>query len=247
MFGSSSTTSTFGMRSLSAMASLVSLCSIPVRGAVSRDGTRRRARVPSMRGRAAWLASGRLAVPCQLVDGWPDPAGVRPDPEAPVLITITRASLAPAVTGPPANTASPGDSAPVVVLLPLCLTTVSLTSSHVQVVPSAARITTLPPAAEVIVPRSNASVWKPVLLRKVNSPATPPRACSRDSAHRNRGGGTVAAEPSTLDSAEFSTAARAAPTAVPAPAAGAAAGAAPAAGAALVPAAGAALPDTAQA
>src|SRR2546421_604641 len=55
---------------------------------------------------------------------------------------ITRASLAPLTTGPPANTVSPADSALVVVLAPFFLTTVSLTTCQVQVVPSAALITT---------------------------------------------------------------------------------------------------------
>ena len=72
-------------------------------------------------------------------------------------ITISRASLAPFTTGPPANTFSPADSALAVVLLPSFLTTVSLTICQVQVVPSAALITTSLLLTEEIVPRSNES------------------------------------------------------------------------------------------
>ena len=71
---------------------------------------------------------------------------------------ITRASLAPLTTGPPANTVSPADSALVVALAPFFLTTVSLTTCQVQVVPSAALITTSLPLTDWIVPRSNESV-----------------------------------------------------------------------------------------
>ena len=71
---------------------------------------------------------------------------------------ITRASLAPLTTGPPANTVSPAVSALVVVLAPFFLTTVSLTTCQVQVVPSAALITTSLPLTDWIVPRSNESV-----------------------------------------------------------------------------------------
>jgi hypothetical protein len=88
----------------------------------------------------------------------PDPAG----PEG--LMMMTRASLAPLTTGPPANTVSPADSALVVVLAPLFLTTVSLTTCQVQVVPSAALITTSLPLTDAMVPRSNETVWNPVLL-----------------------------------------------------------------------------------
>ena len=98
--------------------------------------------------------------------------------------------MVPLTTGPPANTASPADSAFVVVLLPDSLITVSLTITQVQVVPSGARTTTSGPFTDWIAPRSNASVWKPVLSWKVNSPCTPPSACSRASAHLIRGHGT---------------------------------------------------------
>jgi hypothetical protein len=73
-------------------------------------------------------------------------------------MTISRASLAPFVTGPPASTVSPADSALVVVLPPFFLTTVSLTICQVQVVPSAALITTSLPLTDAMVPRSNESV-----------------------------------------------------------------------------------------
>ena len=81
-----------------------------------------------------------------------------------VPMTIRRMSFAPFTTGPPANTVSPADSALVVVLAPLFLTTVSLTICQVQVVPSGALITTSLPLTESMMPRSNASVWKPVVL-----------------------------------------------------------------------------------
>ena len=96
------------------------------------------------------------------------------DPVAPelpgFLMMSNRASLAPLTTGPPANTVSPADSALVVVFLPPCLTTVSLTVTQVHVVPSAALITTLLPLTDSMVPRSNASVRKPFLVWKVISP-----------------------------------------------------------------------------
>ena len=79
-------------------------------------------------------------------------------------MTISRASLLPLTTGPPANTGWPAASALAVVLAPFCLTTVSPTISHVQVVPSAALTTTSALFTDWIVPRSKASVWKPVLL-----------------------------------------------------------------------------------
>src|ERR1700761_8848166 len=115
---------------------------------------------------------------------------------------ITRASLAPLTTGPPANTVSPADSALVVGLAPFFLTTVSLTTCQVQVVPSAALITTSLPLTDWMVPRSNESVWKPVLLWKVAVPSTPPRWRSRPSAQRTR-------PPAASVSAVFSAAARA--------------------------------------
>jgi hypothetical protein len=106
-------------------------------------------------------------------------------PELPdFLMMINRASLAPLTTGPPANTVSPGDSALVVVFLPPSLTTVSLTVTQVQVVPSAALITTLLPLMDAMVPRSNASVRNPFLVWKVNSPSAPPSLRSRASAAR---------------------------------------------------------------
>ena len=114
--------------------------------------------------------------------------------------------MAPLTTGPPANTIWPAASALVVVLLPFCLTTVSLTISQVQVVPSGARTTTLPPLTDWIAPRSKASVWKPVLLWKVNSPSTPPRARSRPSAHLMRGSDAVAEVLLAVLSSEFSVA-----------------------------------------
>src|SRR6266576_4902452 len=104
---------------------------------------------------------------------------------------IRRASLAPLTTGTPANTVLPADSALVVVLAPFFLTTVSRTTCQVQVVPSAALITTSLPLTDWTVPRSNESVWKPVLLWKVAVPSTPPRWRSRRSAQRTRAGGTA--------------------------------------------------------
>jgi hypothetical protein len=90
--------------------------------------------------------------------------GVGVEPDLGARITISRASLAPLTTGPPANTVSPADSALAGVLLPLFLTTVSLTIVQAQVVPSVAFTTTSLPLTDWIVPRSKASVWKPVLL-----------------------------------------------------------------------------------
>src|SRR2546423_383323 len=119
---------------------------------------------------------------------------------------ITRASLAPLTTGPPANTASPADSALVVVLAPSFLTTVSLTTCQVQVVPSAALITTSLPLTDWMTPRSYESVWKPFLLWKVAVPSTPPRWRSRPSAQRTRAG---VRSPAASVSAVFSAAARA--------------------------------------
>ena len=119
---------------------------------------------------------------------------------------ITRASLAPLTTGPPANTVSPADSALVVALAPFFLTTVSLTTCQVQVVPSAALITTSLPLTDAMVPRSNESVWNPVLLWKVAVPSTPPRRRSRPSAQRTRAGGTDELPAASL-SAVFSWAA----------------------------------------
>ena len=93
------------------------------------------------------------------------------------------------------------------VLLPFFLTTVSLTTCQVQVVPSAALITTSLPLTDVIVPRSNESVWNPVLLWKVAVPSTPPRWRSRRSAQRTRAGG-IAGLPAASLSAVFSWARR---------------------------------------
>src|SRR5256885_4503940 len=121
---------------------------------------------------------------------------------------IRRASLAPLTTGPPAKTVSPADSALVVVLLPFFLTTVSLTTCQVQVVPSAALITTSLPFTDWMLPRSNESVWKPVLLWNVAVPSTPPRWRSRPSAQRTRAGETAGLPAASL-SAVFSAAARA--------------------------------------
>src|SRR5712672_2630093 len=119
---------------------------------------------------------------------------------------IRRASLAPLTTGPPANTVSPADSALVVVLPPFFLTTVSLTTCQVQVVPSAALITTSLPLTDWMMPRSNESVWKPVLLWNVAVPSTPPRWRSRPSAQRTRAGG-MAGLPAASLSAVFRAAA----------------------------------------
>ena len=79
-----------------------------------------------------------------------------PEPDPAGLITISRMSLAPLTIGPPANTVWLAASALVVVLLPFCLTTVSLTISQVQVVPSGALTTTLLPLTDWMTPRSNA-------------------------------------------------------------------------------------------
>src|SRR6266705_1674979 len=106
---------------------------------------------------------------------------------------IRRASLEPLLTGPAANTVSPADSALVVVLAPPFLTTVSLTISQVQVVPSGDLITTSLPLTDWMVPRSNEIVWNPVLLWKVTVPSTPPSRRSRPSAHRTRGAGELPA------------------------------------------------------
>src|SRR5579859_5024784 len=105
-------------------------------------------------------------------------------------MTISRASLVPLTTGPPANAVSPADSALVVTLAPLFLTTVSLTIFQVQVVPSGDLITTSLPFTDWMVPRSNESVWNPFLLWNVTVPSTPPRRRIRPSAHRTRAAGT---------------------------------------------------------
>jgi hypothetical protein len=125
-------------------------------------------------------------------------------------MTISRASLAPLTSGPPANTVSPADNALAVVLAPFFLTTVSLTICQVQVVPSGALITTSLSLTNWMVPRSKATVWKPVLFWKVNSPCTPPRRRSRPSAHRTRGAVAVAELLAALSSV-FSSAACALP------------------------------------
>src|SRR6266705_83756 len=117
---------------------------------------------------------------------------------------IRRASLEPLLTGPAANTVSPADSALVVVLAPPFLTTVSLTISQVQVVPSGDLITTSLPLTDWMVPRSNEIVWNPVLLCKVTVPSTPP---SRPSAHRTLAGETAEELMAAAPSAEFSSAA----------------------------------------
>src|SRR5262245_32377471 len=59
---------------------------------------------------------------------------------------------------------------------------------QVQVVPSGDLITPSLPFTDWTVPRSNESVWKPALLRKVTVPSTPPRWRSRPSAQRTRAG-----------------------------------------------------------
>src|SRR5215472_240387 len=102
-------------------------------------------------------------------------------------MTISRASRFPLTTGPAANTDSPAASALDELLLPFFLTTVSLTTSQVQTVPSGDLTTTLPPLTDWIVPRSKAIVWYPVLPWKVTAPSTPPRRRSRPSAHLTRG------------------------------------------------------------
>ena len=73
-------------------------------------------------------------------------------------ITTSRASLAPDTTGPPTQTGSPVVSALVLVFFPLSRTTVLLTRSHVQVVPSAARTTMSLRLTDWTTPRSNARV-----------------------------------------------------------------------------------------
>ena len=113
--------------------------------------------------------------------------------------------MAPFTTGPPANTVSPADNALVVVLAPFFLTTVSLTICQVQVVPSAALITTSLPLTDWMVPRSNETVWKPVLLWNVTVPSTPPIRRSRPSAHRTRAGVTAGELLAAVPSAEFSS------------------------------------------
>src|SRR5579859_6332504 len=126
-------------------------------------------------------------------------------------MTISRASLVPLTTGPPANARSPADSALVVVLAPFFLTTVSLTICQVQMVPSGDLITTSLPFTDWMVPRSNEIVWKPVLLWKVTVPSTPPSRRSRPSAHRTRAGETVEELLAAVPSAEFSSSACALP------------------------------------
>ena len=102
------------------------------------------------------------------------------------LITIRRASWLPLTTGPPTNTSSPADRALLVVLVPFWRTTESLTSVQFQVVPSLARTTTSWPETDWMVPRSNASVFGPALVSKVNWPSMPPSLRSRAIASRRR-------------------------------------------------------------
>src|SRR5215831_1704456 len=78
---------------------------------------------------------------------------------------------------------------------------------QVQVVPSGDLITTSLPFTDWTVPRSNESVWKPALVRKVTVPSTPPRWRSRPSAQRTRAGAAVASLAAL--SSVFSWAARA--------------------------------------
>jgi hypothetical protein len=88
--------------------------------------------------------------------------------------TISRASWVAPVTGPPANTDSPAESALAEAREPSSRTTDALVSTHVHVVLSAARTVTSLPATDTIVPRSNARVRVPCLVRNVNSPCSPP-------------------------------------------------------------------------
>src|SRR5260370_28703760 len=120
---------------------------------------------------------------------------------------IRRAPLEAVRTGPATNTVSPADSALVVVLVPPFLTTVSLTISQVQVVPSGDLITPSLPLTDAMVTRSNEIVWKPVLLWKVTVPSTPPSRRSRPSAHRTLAGETAEELPAAAPSAEFTSAA----------------------------------------
>jgi hypothetical protein len=122
---------------------------------------------------------------------------------------ISRASWVPLTTGPPANTCSPADRALAVVFLPSWRTTESATRTQVHVVPSLALMTTSLPETDWTVPRSNASVFGPALVSKVNWPSMPSRR-SRRSGWRNRCRAAVpavVAGAAAEESAEFSTAA----------------------------------------
>ena len=107
-------------------------------------------------------------------------------------MTTSRASLAPDITGPPTQTGSPVASALVVVFFPLSRTTVLLTRSQVQVVPSAARTTTLLPLTDWTTPRWKARVrMVPPLPWNVNCPSIP--RCSAARKRRCRGPGSALA------------------------------------------------------
>ncbi len=100
-------------------------------------------------------------------------------PGAAFLITISRMSCAPPVTGPPANTSSPAARALSVAAFPCSRTIELLVSVQASVMPLCARTTTSSPDTDKIVPRSNASVRAPFLVSTVNWPYMPPRRRSR--------------------------------------------------------------------
>src|SRR5712691_11903668 len=94
---------------------------------------RAHSRVP---GKPRWSAVGRPALRLTRllgpVDGGHEEVAARPE----ARITISLASLAWPMTGPPTNTCWPADSALVAACLACRRTTVVLTRSQVQVVPS---------------------------------------------------------------------------------------------------------------
>ena len=91
-------------------------------------------------------------------------------------ITMSRASFAPETTGPPTQTGSPVARALAVVLLPLSRTTVFVTRTQVQVLPSAPCTVTSLPLTDWTIPRWNATVRiVPPRPRKLNWPSMPKR------------------------------------------------------------------------
>ncbi len=168
------------------------------RGGHDRGGRRALRGVPGGAGRRP--LRGRRLLPGQRrgrAGGHPGRARHRPGPRrigrlaryvvgcaelaAAFLITMTRMSCAPPVTGPAVKTSSPGLSALSVLRLPLSRTTDLLVSVQASVMPFWVRTTTSLPATDSIVPRSNASVRTPVLVAKVTWPYSPPTRRSRAS------------------------------------------------------------------
>src|SRR5215469_5020726 len=172
MLGSSSTTSTEGIWSLSLMASrplsrmrrapacspgdTPALATLPNAGPASGSGPADPVRrVASRVGAGQPDAGGELA-------GAP---GEEPGALAfRSLMRTSRASLLPPETRPATNTRAPLDRAPLGAFLPCSRTLARPARSQVHVVPLGARTARWPPLADTTLPRSNASVVVPVRL-----------------------------------------------------------------------------------